>query len=459
MNNESSSPSAVIFGTDFSTGSHKAGSVAAALAGKLQGRLQIIHAFDSSALAGADPATLNALRESISHRLAEETERFRSAGHAADGDIMDGDAEQVLAEQTEKARAAYLVVSSLGGQRADRLFIGSVAGRVALSATRPVLVVRDDQPFLDWSAGRKKLRVLCGFDFSAASEAAMREAARLRALGPCEFIVAFVDGPFAEEHICDSESAPATGAAAGSAQAGLDSDLAGRVREILGGGGWRSMVLHSWGQPGFRLAEVAAAEKVDLVVTACQPRHGLERLRRGSTARSVLKYSPTNVLMVPVPATPALEIHSVRRVLVPVDLSDIGFRAIPQACSLLPSDGSLTIVHVASRIGPQPETIEDTPLPAATRLSPDDPIRRQVEESLAPYRSWLGTRPGLQIEVRHLTSDDPAGAITRLADQMAADVICMGSHGRSGWKSALLGSTTQKVIARSRRPVLVVPVR
>jgi nucleotide-binding universal stress UspA family protein len=35
-------------------------------------------------------------------------------------------------------------------------------------------------------------------------------------------------------------------------------------------------------------------------------------------------------------------------------------------------------------------------------------------------------------------------------------LVCIGSHGHSGLVAAMLGSVAQKVVARSRRPVLVV---
>jgi nucleotide-binding universal stress UspA family protein len=38
-----------------------------------------------------------------------------------------------------------------------------------------------------------------------------------------------------------------------------------------------------------------------------------------------------------------------------------------------------------------------------------------------------------------------------------ADVICVGTHGGTGRFDTLLGSVAQEVVAKSHRPVLVVP--
>ena len=41
------------------------------------------------------------------------------------------------------------------------------------------------------------------------------------------------------------------------------------------------------------------------------------------------------------------------------------------------------------------------------------------------------------------------------AERFGADLICMGSRGRSGLTKVLLGSVAQGVMAQSKRPVLV----
>jgi nucleotide-binding universal stress UspA family protein len=43
----------------------------------------------------------------------------------------------------------------------------------------------------------------------------------------------------------------------------------------------------------------------------------------------------------------------------------------------------------------------------------------------------------------------------RAAKRVHADLIVMASHGRGGLGSLLLGSTTQKVLAACRIPVLI----
>ena len=47
-------------------------------------------------------------------------------------------------------------------------------------------------------------------------------------------------------------------------------------------------------------------------------------------------------------------------------------------------------------------------------------------------------------------------AITRSAEELGADLIVMGSHGRKGLEKLVLGSVTQRVLGATTLPVLVV---
>ncbi len=51
---------------------------------------------------------------------------------------------------------------------------------------------------------------------------------------------------------------------------------------------------------------------------------------------------------------------------------------------------------------------------------------------------------------------DPVQQILKAADEQNCDLIVMGSHGHGALEEALVGSTTKKVVRRSKKPVLVV---
>ncbi|TCS35750.1 nucleotide-binding universal stress UspA family protein [Paucimonas lemoignei] len=62
---------------------------------------------------------------------------------------------------------------------------------------------------------------------------------------------------------------------------------------------------------------------------------------------------------------------------------------------------------------------------------------------------------GLTASVKTIFSDATAREIVNTATKEACDLIFIGSHGRSGWGQALLGSTTAKVLSSCQIPVLV----
>jgi len=62
---------------------------------------------------------------------------------------------------------------------------------------------------------------------------------------------------------------------------------------------------------------------------------------------------------------------------------------------------------------------------------------------------------GVACETLSVTSDFPADAILAAAAKRKCDLIFMASHSRKGLRGMLLGSETQKVLARSAVPVLV----
>lgn len=54
-----------------------------------------------------------------------------------------------------------------------------------------------------------------------------------------------------------------------------------------------------------------------------------------------------------------------------------------------------------------------------------------------------------------LTMGDPATEIVRIAEEEKADMIILGTHGRTGMSRLLMGSVAEAVVRRSPCPVLV----
>jgi nucleotide-binding universal stress UspA family protein len=75
-----------------------------------------------------------------------------------------------------------------------------------------------------------------------------------------------------------------------------------------------------------------------------------------------------------------------------------------------------------------------------------------AQDLLERIASDSGTEPRLR-----LAFGDPSEAILTLADEERAQLLVVGSRGRSGLKASILGSVSGFLAARSPRPVVVVP--
>jgi nucleotide-binding universal stress UspA family protein len=61
--------------------------------------------------------------------------------------------------------------------------------------------------------------------------------------------------------------------------------------------------------------------------------------------------------------------------------------------------------------------------------------------------------PGVEAE-RRLEEGDPVEAILRVAEEIGADLIVMGTHGRTGLSRLFMGSVAEQVLRRAPCPVL-----
>jgi nucleotide-binding universal stress UspA family protein len=85
-----------------------------------------------------------------------------------------------------------------------------------------------------------------------------------------------------------------------------------------------------------------------------------------------------------------------------------------------------------------------------------DDLERDTTDYLERIRRRLEGE-GAKVQVR-IGRGAPAIEIIRAADESGATMICMGTHGRSGFVRWMIGSVTEEVLRRSRIPVWVVGV-
>ena len=292
----------ILCGTDFSPAAGHALLAATEVARRAGSAVQVVCATGARLHAAAFPDTsqgAGALAVTRAERLAAEVARVRAAGVAADGDLDPRVAEDALVSRARSHDVPLVVLGAVGHSVIERLLLGSVAGRVAMSSPVPVLVVRQGGAWERWRAGSAPLRVAVAFDSGTSARGALAWAGWLASLGNVQLTVCQVVHPAFE-----NERLGASGPGAGielfpATLDALTSELAARVAEVLPDAPVELQLEPNLGRIDSALIEFAHARHVDLLVVGSHQRHGFERLWDASVSRGVLHHAPMSVAVVP----------------------------------------------------------------------------------------------------------------------------------------------------------------
>ena len=146
-----------------------------------------------------------------------------------------------------------------------------------------------------------------------------------------------------------------------------------------------------------------------------------------------------------------------QKILVPIDGSELSNKAVTEASMIAKSSGAKVFLFRASHRPSQPIYTEGMSPSAAVNDSTGS--RKDLEEhakKLLSIGAALAQSEGVVAESEYKFSDKPFEAIIEAAGKHRCDLIAMSSHGHGALGGLLLGSETQKVLANTRLPVLVV---
>src|SRR5262245_9426646 len=121
-------------------------------------------------------------------------------------------------------------------------------------------------------------------------------------------------------------------------------------------------------------------------------------------------------------------------ILVPTDFSDSSKRALHLAGDL--AEGHEAAIHLCHILAP-PALGYGEVLTDLTANAYKDAAKKQLDEVAAPE--------GVKV-TRCLIEGDPASEIVRLATEKKADLIVLGTHGRTGLMRLLMGSVAEHVL-------------
>ena len=209
------------------------------------------------------------------------------------------------------------------------------------------------------------------------------------------------------------------------------------------------------GDPGTEIVKYAAANGADLLAIASHGRSGPQRWFYGSVAEKVLGLARVPVLLVRSTAELAAPLTAVRRLVVPLDGSELSATALPVAQRLAKALGvPVTLVQaygVPTSIYAANEPMYGSGFDIGQLLTD---LKAAAQEDLDQASARV-QQAGLAVDTV-LFEGPAARVIVDEARREAGSVVVMSTHGRSGFAGALLGSVARQVL-RSDIVTITIP--
>lgn len=223
------------------------------------------------------------------------------------------------------------------------------------------------------------------------------------------------------------------------------------LRERLAGEGLNARVLVMWGDAAACINKAAADESAGLIAMTTHGRSGIARLALGSVAAKVMHESVAPLLVVRAAEGDGQGPAAIRRILAPLDGSQLSQAVLPFVAEFAKALGASVIIHHA--ITPPAMFYPGLEMaPIDQRLASD--IQRAAER-IAERGAEVVRAAGAPVETL-VTSGFAVDEIARAAEEKSADLIAMSTHGRSGLGRWVMGSVADAVVRRTTLPCLLV---
>jgi nucleotide-binding universal stress UspA family protein len=145
----------------------------------------------------------------------------------------------------------------------------------------------------------------------------------------------------------------------------------------------------------------------------------------------------------------------IKRILVPLDGSELAERALPYAEELAHQFGAtLVLVRVVNSVELSRSQAFSGYLPAEVYDTAFEDARQAAHEYLEATAKRLAA-DGLEVDWAMRTGD-PAGEVVEHEREARADLVVMSTHGRSGLGRWVFGSVADRVLRGGTVPVLLV---
>ncbi|HYH63628.1 MAG TPA: universal stress protein [Urbifossiella sp.] len=143
---------------------------------------------------------------------------------------------------------------------------------------------------------------------------------------------------------------------------------------------------------------------------------------------------------------------TIRRVLAPTDFSESSVPAVRYAAELATQFGAeLTLLHVVQDLT---LVVPDVMMPTPVTMPALADMVEGGKAGLVAFVKRLGLEAlNPKTEVR---MGAPAAEIVTAAADLKVDLLCIGTHGRTGLAHFLLGSVAERIVRHAPCPVLTV---
>lgn len=206
------------------------------------------------------------------------------------------------------------------------------------------------------------------------------------------------------------------------------------------GDAWPTQV--AFGSPARTIADIASERDAALVVLGIGRHRVFDRLFGTETALQVLRAGDRPVLAVGPEADGVI-----RRAVVAVDFGPAAARAAAIAHALLAPGGTLTLVHVGSRLELREPAWEAWEAEAGRHASE---LLQRLAVGLRHGTTGCaecGATPRQDVTVGTVTlAGDPASEVLDYAARVGADLVALGTHGAGFVERIIVGSVATEVV-------------
>ena len=200
------------------------------------------------------------------------------------------------------------------------------------------------------------------------------------------------------------------------------------------------------GEPAEEIIAFAERRKADLIVMGKRGHGLLEKVVVGSETSKVLRGSHVPVLAAK--RDKQFDGGSIKRIIVPVDLSDEAESAFTYALDLAELTGAEVTAVYALRLDMYAQDIPAGALDIVIRESYSELAKTAAKFSKS-YEESKGVKLSRPVATDVVHGISPALSISQYAKENDAELIVIHTHGRTGIERFVLGSVTERLIPES----------